>query len=856
MGEKENTKQFCVTGMTCAACSAHVDKSVRKVEGVTDVAVNLLRGSMTVTCEDGVSAENIIAAVEHAGYGASEKTESATAVKTDTRKSEQTERRNRLVRLWVSVGFLVLLMYVSMGSMMGLPLPPFLKGHDNLLVFAFTQFLLCMPIVLLNGKFFINGTKAIFRGAPNMDTLVALGAGAALVYGIAAIFAIGYGLGHGNHDLAMRFGHDLYFESAGTILTLISVGKYLEQLSKGKASEAVEKLLALRPQTAVVLVDGVEKEVGIAELRVDDVVLVRPGMAVPADAVITKGHASVDESAITGESVPAEKGEGDKVTGGTVNREGVFEARVTAVGEDSALSKIAKMVEEASGSKAPIARLADRVSAYFVPAVLGIAVVAAAIWLLVGKSFTYALGIAISVLVISCPCALGLATPTAIMVGTGKGANLGVLYKTAESLERAHKVTAVVLDKTGTVTVGKPSVTDVVADDVAHALQCIYSLERNSEHPFAVALCAYAAQNSATAQDSEGFVATAGGGVSATVEGKKTVAGNAKLCGSFADFDKYEAQAQAFAAQGKTPLFLAQDEKVIALFALADEVKSDSRAAVQKLKHAKIKVYMLTGDNAVVAKAIASQADIDEFRAEVLPQDKEKFVRELKEKGECVAMVGDGINDAPALAAADVGIAIGAGTDIAIEAADIVLMQSRLSDAEVALRLSRKTVKNIKENLFWAFIYNLLCIPLAAGALAWAGLTLNPMFAAAAMSVSSVCVVCNALRLRLFRADKKKKGKDADETQRTQDNNDAIKKDAKTQDVSQEEITMKKTIVIKGMSCGHCSARVQQALAALPETESVEVSHMKGKAEYVGQASDEQIAKAVTEAGYEVVKIK
>ncbi len=840
------TMQFTVTGMTCAACSAHVEKSVRKLADVHSVAVNLLRGSMTVTGAQTLTAESVIQAVVRAGYGAAEKSGAANRAQkkqTDGKAS----RRDRLARLWTSVAFLVLLMYVSMGSMAGLPLPPVLEGDKNLVAFAFTQFLLCLPIVILNGKFFVNGIKAIFRGAPNMDTLIALGAGAALVYGVASVFAIGYGLGHGNTAMAHRFAHDLYFESAGTILTLISVGKYLEELSKGRASDAVEKLLDLRPQTAVVIEGDAEKEVSAAELRVGDVVLVRPGMSVPADAVVIWGHASVDESAITGESVPAERGEGDRLTGGTVNTQGVVHARVTAVGEDTALSKIARLVEEAGGSKAPIARLADRVSAYFVPSVLAIALIAAVVWLIAGSTFAYALRIAISVLVISCPCALGLATPTAIMVGTGKGATMGVLYKTAEALERAHKVTAVVLDKTGTVTVGKPSVTDFVSDHAEHALDVIYTLEKNSEHPFAAALCAFASDKGATALPCENFSATAGGGVHAYVNGKQAAAGNRKLCGEYAQFSAFLPQAEQWAAQGKTPLYLAEEGCVIAVFALADEVKPDSRAAVEKLQRAGIRVYMQTGDNATVAAAIAAQAGISEFRAEVLPADKEKFVRELKERGECVAMVGDGINDAPALAAADIGIAIGAGTDIAIEAADIVLMQSRLSDAEAALRLSRKTVKNIKENLFWAFFYNLLCIPLAAGAFAWAGITLNPMFAAAAMSISSVCVVCNALRLRLFKADKSGKERPcAGACPVTQPKEDQQK---------EKDKTMKKVIHITGMSCGHCSARVQKALAELDGAVSVTVDHVSGQAVFEGDVSDEALTTAVQNAGYEVTSI-
>lgn len=853
--------EFNVSGMTCAACSAHVEKSVSKVSGVKSVAVNLLRAYMVVKCDENVTPDAVIAAVKHAGYGASLKSgkvsESVKAEKT----SGKSERRNRLIRLWVSVAFLVLLMYLSMGHMLGLPLPSIFLGKENLVIFAFAQFLLCLPIVLLNGKFFVNGVKAIFRGAPNMDTLIALGAGAALLYGIAAIFAIGYGLGHGNVALAERFGHDLYFESAGTILTLISVGKYLEELSKGKASDAVEKLLNLSPKTAVLLDGDSEREIPVSELKTGDIVLVRPGMGVPADGIIVRGNASIDESAITGESVPADKEKDDKVTGGTVNRQGVIEVRVTAVGEDTAISKIARLVEEAGGSKAPIARLADRVSAYFVPTVLAIAVVAAVAWLIAGKSFTYALSIAISVLVISCPCALGLATPTAIMVGTGRGANLGVLYKTAEALERAHKVTAVVLDKTGTVTVGKPSVTDFVAADKTLALNLIYSLEKNSEHPFASALCAYASENGATPMASEEFSATAGGGVGAVINGKKIVAGNAKLCGEMKDFGSFAEQAQEFAENGKTPLYLAADGEVIALFALADEVKEDSRSAVEKLMNSGIKVYMLTGDNKTVASAIAAKAGITEFRAEVLPADKEKFVSELKSRGERVAMVGDGINDAPALAAADVGIAIGAGTDIAIEAADVVLMQSRLSDAEVALRLSRKTVRNIKENLFWAFIYNLLCIPLAAGAFVWAGIKLNPMFAAAAMSVSSVCVVLNALRLRLFKADRFKKEavkngaacplsceaafKAAEEENFNEKNKN-----------EKENINMKRTLHISGMSCGHCSARVQKALSDLPGTTQVAVDHTTGIAHFNGSASDDELKKAVQDAGYEVTSIE
>lgn len=852
--------EFNVSGMTCAACSAHVEKSVGKVAGVKSVAVNLLRSYMVVQCNESVTPDGIIVAVKHAGYGATLKNgKGASATKTE-RTNGKSERRNRLIRLWVSVAFLVLLMYLSMGHMLGLPLPSIFLGKENLVIFAFAQFLLCLPIVLLNGKFFVNGVKAIFRGAPNMDTLIALGAGAALLYGVAAIFAIGYGLGHGNIMLAERFGHDLYFESAGTILTLISVGKYLEELSKGKASDAVEKLLNLSPKTAVLLDGDLEREIPVSELKTGDIVLVRPGMGVPADGVIVRGSASIDESAITGESVPAEKEKDDRVTGGTVNRQGVIEVRVTAVGEDTALSKIAKLVEEAGGSKAPIARLADRVSAYFVPTVLAIAVVAAVAWLIAGRSFAYALSIAISVLVISCPCALGLATPTAIMVGTGRGANLGVLYKTAEALERAHKVTAVVLDKTGTVTVGKPSVTDFVSDDKQLALNLIYSLEKNSEHPFASALCAYASENGATPMASENFAATAGGGVSAVINGKKIVAGNAKLCGEMKGFGSFAEQAQEFAENGKTPLYLAADGEVIALFALADEVKEDSRSAVEKLMNSGIKVYMLTGDNKTVASAIAAKAGITEFRAEVLPADKEKFVSELKSRGERVAMVGDGINDAPALAAADVGIAIGAGTDIAIEAADVVLMQSRLSDAEVALRLSRKTVRNIKENLFWAFIYNLLCIPLAAGAFVWAGIKLNPMFAAAAMSVSSVCVVLNALRLRLFKADRFKKEavkngaacplsceaafKAAEENFNEKNKNE------------KENINMKRTLHISGMSCGHCSSRVQKALSDLSGTTQVAVDHTTGIAHFNGSASDDELKKAVQDAGYEVTSIE
>ena len=841
--------EFNVTGMTCAACSAHVEKAVGSTEGVKSVAVNLLRGTMTVECDIALGADKIIDAVEKAGYGASLKSgEAAALVKTDDGKKA---RRSRFVGLWVSVAFLVLLMYVSMGHMIGLPLPPFLTGTENMLVYAFTQLLLCVPIIIINSRFYVSGFKAIVRRAPNMDTLIALGSGAALIYGLVAIFAIGYGLGHGDTELVHRFGHDLYFESVGTILTLISVGKYLEELSKGNASEAVEKLLNLAPKTAILIENDREREVDASTLKIGDTVLVRPGMGVPADCVAVKGHASVDESAVTGESVPVEKSEGDKLTGGTVNREGAIYARVTAVGEDTALSRIAKLVEEASGSKAPIARLADRVSAYFVPAVLIIAMITFTVWLGVTHSATRALGYAISVLVISCPCALGLATPTAIMVGTGRGANMGVLYKSAEALERGNKINAVVLDKTGTVTLGRPSVTDFISRD-ERALNLAYTLERNSEHPFAVAICAYAVVNGANVLESTDFEATAGGGVSAVIGKEKVVAGNAKLCGNYEGADDFKQAAEEFAANGKTPLYLACDEKVIALFALADEVKEDSREAVLRLKEAGIKVYMLTGDNSVVAKAIAEKAGIDDFIAEVLPEDKEKFVTKLRSEGYNVAMVGDGINDAPALAAADLGIAIGAGTDIAIESADVVLMQSKLTDAEAAIRLSRKTVLNIKENLFWAFIYNLLCIPLAAGVFASLGVSLNPMWASAAMSVSSVCVVLNALRLRLFKSEPKKKKIPSKERVSEEKTENEIK----TEKINQKENIKMKTVKIEGMSCMHCAGRVQKALEALEGTESVKVDLDKGIAEYEGTASEEAIRKAVEDAGYEVTKVE
>ena len=854
-------QQFNVTGMTCAACSAHVEKSVRKLPGVSSVAVNLLGGSMTVEYDEAqLSVEQICAAVKAGGYGAAPRqassTKSAPPAPGSAIAEELAGLRRRLI---LSICFLVPLMYVSMGHMLGLPTPGFLVGNENAITFAMTQMLLTLPILYINRKYYEGGFRALFHRAPNMDSLIAIGSAAAVIYGLVAIFAIGYGLGHGDADLVSRFHMDLYFESAGTILTLITVGKYLETRSKGRTSDALTKLMDLAPKTAVVERDGAEQEIPVEEVVVGDLVLVRPGGRVPVDGEILEGDAVLDESALTGESMPVEKGPGDRVLSASINQTGFLKLRATRVGADTTLSQIVRLVEEANAGKAPIAKLADRVSGIFVPTVITIAVLAAAVWLLLGESVSFALSIGISVLVISCPCALGLATPTAIMVGTGKGAEHGILFKSAESLEIAHTVDAVVLDKTGTLTEGRPEVTDLLpADgvDAAQLLRVATAIERPSEHPLAAAILRRAGTDGIEADAATDFVAVPGQGVRGLVEGEQVLAGNLRMMQTIgltaADFG---VDVDALADAGKTPLFFALNEKPLGVIAAADVVKPTSRAAVEELRHMGIEVVMLTGDNRRTAQAIQTQLGIDRVVAEVLPQDKEREVAALQKAGKRVAMIGDGINDAPALARADVGIAIGAGTDIAIESADLVLMRSDLLDAVTALQLSRSVIRNIRENLFWAFFYNAIGIPLAAGVfypiLGW---KLNPMFGAAAMSLSSFCVVSNALRLKLFRPKFHStcsggacplSGAPASEP--AADNN------------SQErtEIVMNKTVKIEGMMCEHCAARVEKALAAVAGVSDVKVDLAAKQAVVTlsEAVEDSALTAAVTDAGYEVTGI-
>lgn len=844
-------EKYNVTGMTCSACSAHVEKSVRKLPGVADVNVSLLTNSMTVEYDDAAcGASKIVAAVESAGYGAS-----PAEGKASPAKAQDTLRPMKR-RLIVSFCFLIPLLYVSMGRMLGFYEPAIFVGTDNAAVFAFAQFLLVLPIVFVNFDYYRTGFKTLFHGAPNMDSLIAIGSTAALAYGAYAIFAIGYGLGNGLSGVVERYSMDLYFESAAMILTLITLGKFLEARSKGKTSQAIESLMNLAPRTATVERDGVEKEIPIGEVVVGDTVVVRPGGSIPVDGLVTDGSSAVDQSALTGESIPVDKQPGDGVVGGTVNKSGFLKFRAQKVGADTALAQIVKLVEEAGSSKAPIARLADKISGVFVPVVIGLAVLSAVAWLIAGQSFEFALSTAIAVLVISCPCALGLATPVAIMVGTGRGAANGILVKSAQALEIAHTVGAVVLDKTGTLTEGRPRVTDVVLAPGVTRLELLSAaaaVERPSEHPLATAVVAFA-QNEGTAEKTaENFLAVPGRGASAVVDGERCLAGNAALMAEDGvDISPLEKDCDAFSEEGKTPLLFSKGGRPLGVIAVADVIKPTSREAVSRLKAMGLDVVMLTGDNEKTAEAVRKKLGIDRAVAQVLPQDKEKEVRSLHESGKRVAMIGDGINDAPALTRADCGIAIGAGTDIAIESADIVLMRSDLLDAVYAIKLSRAVIRNVKQNLFWAFFYNSLGIPLAAGVfyhlLGW---HLNPMFAAAAMSLSSVCVVTNALRLRFFSPEKAGLKKPA---LRTETIPEIDKTDLKTES---EEKNMKKIMTVAGMECDHCRMRVEKALNAI-EGVNAKVDLAKGTAtlDLSADIADETLRTAVTDAGYEVKLIE
>lgn len=749
-------QKFDVTGMTCSACSAAIEKSVKKLDGISSVSVSLMTNSMTIAYDSDVPEESVIEAVKKAGYGAQvhyKKGEKSGAVSTVNPIEE--ELKEMKTRLIVSVVFLIPLLYVAMGYMVGLPVPQWLVGSENALSFAFLQMLLSMPIAYVNRKYFSIGFRALWLRSPNMDSLIAIGASAAFLYGIYAIFRTGYGLGHGEIEIVHSFAHDLYFEVGAVILTLITFGKFLETRSKGKTSEAISKLMDLAPKTALVVRNEEEIEVPIDDVIIGDVVVVKPGKSVPVDGTIVEGSSSLDQSALTGESMPVEKTVGDKVIAATINKTGYFRFRAEKVGDDTTLAKIIQLVEDANATKAPIAKLADKISGVFVPVVIVIAIVTVLVWLFMGYSFEFALSLGITVLVISCPCALGLATPVAIMVGTGKGAQHGILVKSAEALETMHSINTVVLDKTGTITEGKPVVTDILTNGELTEEELILiaaSIEKPSEHPLAEAIVEKAKELGLTLKKVDNFNSVSGMGIAALIDGKPYIAGNLALMNEEGiDLGQFQDESDRLANEGKTPLFFGDKEKVFGIIAVADVVKKNSKQAIELFKKMGIDVVMLTGDNKRTAEAIRRQLDIDRVVAEVLPQDKEREIREIQAKGHIVAMIGDGINDAPALTRADVGVAIGAGTDIAIESADIVLIKNDLLDAVTAVQLSRATIKNIKQNLFWAFFYNVLGIPLAAGIFYLSmGWRLSPMFAAAAMSVSSVFVVTNALRLRLF----------------------------------------------------------------------------------------------------------
>ena len=882
-------ERFDVTGMTCSACSSHVEKSVSKLTGVENVSVNLLTNSMQVEFDENkLDTAGIIKAVEDAGYGAAVKDEHAkSGAKTSGQSGSQENNglsaveqnvKNMKKRLIVSLIFWIPLMYVSMGHMiyqwLNIPMPPFtmnfLHGNENAITYAFTQFLLLLPILIANQKYFKNGFKTLWHRSPNMDSLIAIGAGAAILYGIFAIYRIGYAMGHGDMAVVHQYAHDLYFESAGTILTLITIGKYLETKSKGKTSEAITKLLNLAPKTVTVVRDGVEQVVDAADVEKGEIFLVKPGESVAVDGIVLEGKSSFDESAITGESIPVPKQEGDTIVSASMNKSGLIRAKATKVGEDTTIAQIIRLVEEASSSKAPIAKMADKIAGVFVPTVITIALITGIIWLISGATFEFAMSTAIAVLVISCPCALGLATPVAIMVGTGKGAENGILIKSGDALETAHQIDTVVLDKTGTITQGKPVVTDIICAagknaDKTQLLQIAGSLEKGSEHPLAEAIVNYCVTNNISLEKVTDFNALFGKGIEGTVSGTHYFAGNEKMMEEkgISLSTEQKNQIQALAKQGRTPLLFADEKQFLGIVAVADVVKPTSKEAVQKFRDYGIHVIMLTGDNEVTAQAIKEQVGIDEVIAGVLPTQKEEKISALKQAGHKVAMIGDGVNDAPALASADVGIAIGAGTDVAIESADIVLMKNDLLDAVGAVKLSKAVIRNIKENLFWAFFYNSIGIPLAAGVLyPLFQIKLNPMFGAAAMSLSSVCVVSNALRLRWVKLHDAKKTQSepyqdvAASTIADINQHNALDNNIKSTNNDKGESTMTTTISIEGMMCAHCQAHVEKALKEVAGVTEVTVSLENKNAVVTGDASVETLKQAVVDAGYEVTDVK
>ena len=844
-------EQYIVTGMSCAACSSRVEKAVSKVPGVTSCSVSLLTNSMGV--EGTASEQEIIKAVTDAGYGASKKGEGTAKTQSSSVSAGEDMLKDRTTpalkkRLIASLGFLIVLMYFSMGHMMwGWPVPGFMK--DNHVMMGLLQMLLTIAVMVINQKFFISGFKGLIHRAPNMDTLVALGSGASFVYSTYALFAMTDAQMHGDMDAVMSYMHDFYFESAAMILALITVGKMLEARSKGKTTDALKGLMKLAPKTAVVIRGEKEVQVSIEQVQKGDCFVVKPGENIPVDGEVIEGNSAVNESALTGESIPVDKAVGDKVSAATVNQSGYLKCRATRVGEDTTLSQIIQMVSDAAATKAPIAKIADRVSGVFVPMVITIAVLTIIVWLIAGQSIGFALSRGIAVLVISCPCALGLATPVAIMVGNGMGARNGIMFKTAVSLEETGKMQIVALDKTGTITSGEPKVTDIipaagVTEDTL--LKYAYALENKSEHPLARAILEKAKEENAGIEEVTGFQALPGNGLTAILDGHTLYGGNHTFISSKVSVDgDIQKKAEKLAEAGKTPLFFGNEDRLLGVIAVADVIKEDSPQAIKELQNMGIHVVMLTGDNERTAKAIGQQAGVDEVIAGVLPEGKEQVIRKLKEKGK-VAMVGDGINDAPALTRADMGIAIGAGTDVAIDAADVVLMKSRLSDVPAAIRMSRATLRNIHENLFWAFFYNIIGIPLAAGV--WYplfGWKLNPMFGAAAMSLSSFCVVSNALRLNLFKmydASKDKKLKAKKEKKRSK----------------KEDKTMKKIMHIEGMMCGHCEAAVKKALEALPQVDEAVVSHEAGKAELTlnAEIADDVLKKTVEDKDYTVTSVE
>jgi len=833
---KEN---FQVSGMTCAACVSHVEKSVQSVQGVSSVSVNLFSGRMVAEYDASVTPQMIIAAVEKGGYGAklaSEKETAKGSVREDAKALQKKEQEDLRHRLIVSAVFLILLMYISMGSMHGLPQPSFLSGTENAMAFAFTQFLLVLPIIWKGLPFYRNGFRALWNRAPSMDSLIAVGSAASMIYGIYAIYAISHGFASSDMELVHQYHMDLYFEGAGMILTLVTLGKLLESRSKGRTGEAVERLLDLAPKTTHVERGGEELEILTEEVLVGDVVVIRPGESIPVDGICIYGNAALDESAVTGESIPVEKNPGDTLIAGTINKTGFIKMEARKVGENTTLAEIARLVEEAGASKAPIAHLADKIAGVFVPVVMLIALITAAVWLILGQDFSFALSRSIGVLVISCPCALGLATPVAIMVGTGVGAQHGILCKTAAALQRASEIDTVLLDKTGTLTTGTPVVDRVICEDENALLMVAASLEHASEHPLAEAICSYAEQKNIPLLPADSFRTIPGQGVSAVLAEKACYAGNERMLAQQGVENRYADEARALADEGRTVLYIVSEQQLLGLIAVYDPLKESSSEAVRNLRQMGIKVMMITGDNSRTADAIGRKLELDGVFAQVMPTDKERKVAELQAKGSTVMMVGDGINDAPALSRADVGMAIGAGTDIAIESADIVLMKSDLADAITAIRLSARVVQNIRQNLFWAFFYNCIGIPVAAGVLyAPFNIVLSPMIAAAAMSMSSVFVVTNALRLRFF------------------DKNKSVRIRHKKR---KEVKTMEKTLIVDGMMCMHCSGRVEKALNAIEGVScQVDLENKKAVCQLSKAVDASVLVKAVEDAGYTVLEV-